>query len=455
MKKWFRSIVALAMCLCAMGGIASANAAEPAGDTIQVKLENETISFDVPPMLMENRTMVPLRKVMEALGYEVSWDEEKQLVTATKDGAYVKVDVGAARVSLGNDAVQLPLTVQMVQDRTMVPLRFIAAAAGYDVLWDSDSNTVYIEKPNHDKTQSPRQFQRIAMLGNSTFWTDGKKISMEQGIYEEAPHAYTNSLQVDDGFLYYRDSAFYLCRENIQTGEEQRVTAVPVGAAMVANGHAYYDKMGDRTHSLYRANLDGSGETLVIENLCDDFRVVGDKIYYIHMHSQLLEYSMETGETKTIYDGYTTCLDVSADQKVYYGMGKYTNERTPLQYLGIGCYDSKNGSYEPMEAYQSARASELWMVGSRLFYQTPPEEGPADLYRCNLQYGYQVKLLSGISGAAEIHGDYIFYYPADEALWQDGRQPLYITDICAAETAPLFSLIRAAGNTEQVTLPMD
>lgn len=185
MKKWFRSIVALAMCLCAMGGIVPANAAEPAGDTIQVKLENETISFDVPPMLMENRTMVPLRKVMEALGYEVSWDEEKHLVTAAKDGAYVKVDVGAARVSLGNDAVQLPLTVQMVQDRTMVPLRFIAAAAGYDVLWDGDSNTVYIEKPNHDKTQLPRQFQRIAMLGNSTFWTDGKKYPWNRAFMKE------------------------------------------------------------------------------------------------------------------------------------------------------------------------------------------------------------------------------------------------------------------------------
>ncbi len=453
MKKWFGSAVVLAMCLFSVGGIAPAKAAEPVGDAIQVKLENEAISFDVPPMLMENRTMVPLRKVMEALDYEVSWDEERQLVTAVKDSAYVKVDVGASRAYLGSATAQLSVPVQMVQDRTMVPLRFIAAAAGYDVFWDGDSNTVYIENPNPDRTQAPRQYQNIAMLGTAMMWTDGKKISMEQGIYEEEPHAYTNSLQVEDGFLYYHNSAFYLCRENIQTGEEQQVTAVPVGVATVAGGHVYYSKQNDRTHSLYRANLDGSGETLVIESPCGDYRVMGDKIYYIHMHNnKLLEYSMETGETKTIYDGYTTCLDISSDQKVYYGMSEYKNERTPLRYLGIGCYDSKTAVYESMEAYRSARAAELWIVGSRLFYQTPPEEGPADLYRCNLQHGYQVKLLSGISGAAEIHGNYIFYYPADESLRQDGRQPLYITDICASETAPLFSLIRAAGNTEQATL---
>ena len=47
-----------------------------ASDSIKVKLDGKTISFDVEPQIVEGRTMVPLRAIFEAMGAEIEWDEE-------------------------------------------------------------------------------------------------------------------------------------------------------------------------------------------------------------------------------------------------------------------------------------------------------------------------------------------------------------------------------------------
>lgn len=444
MKKRICIMLALTMLLSGVGGVVSAET-ETYSEAIKVVLNGAAVQFDVPPILVEDRTQVPMRQIFEMLDYEVSWDEENQCATAVKEDATVRVDVAAGQIYLGNSTMQLNLPVQVVDGRTMVPLRFIAYAIHCDVLWDGSCNTVYLETDTRQE-QALRPDQSAAVMGDEKLWTSGREISLQHGYFEEVPYANSNSLQYEDGFLYYRNEGLYLCRANVETGETEQVAAVAVGTYMAVGGYIYYSKLGDSAHNLYRAEQDGSGETLVIGDPCGDFRVLEDRIYYIHMHTQnLMEYSMVTGETKTIYDGWTSCFDVSADRKVYYGMASYTDERTPLIYRGLGCYDSVSGTYETMEEYQAVRAGALWIVGNNLFYQTPAEERETDLYRCSLQYGYQIKLLSGIYGGAEIHGDWIFYYPVA------GGSQLYMTDTSAGITVPLFSFVGPAGTVENVT----
>lgn len=114
---------------------------------IRVTLNGTELMFDSQPMMQNDTTLVPLRTILEALGMEVSWDEETSTVTAVKDGVTVVLTIGSTSAYLNNQEVQL-LTAPIVseQNRTLVPVRFIAESLGLTVSWQENTQTVVIEE---------------------------------------------------------------------------------------------------------------------------------------------------------------------------------------------------------------------------------------------------------------------------------------------------------------------
>lgn len=137
MRKYFLLVVALAMVL-SFAGFAQA--------TPQVVLDGQTLSFDVQPVMENDRTLVPLRAIFEALGADVQWDNRTQTVTATKDGTEVKLVIGGHAYKNGA-TVALDVPAKLVNDRTMVPLRFVSEALGAAVNWYGATETIYIASP--------------------------------------------------------------------------------------------------------------------------------------------------------------------------------------------------------------------------------------------------------------------------------------------------------------------
>ncbi|MBE7046975.1 MAG: copper amine oxidase N-terminal domain-containing protein [Ruminococcaceae bacterium] len=100
--------------------------------------------FDVMPQIVDGRTLVPMRGIFEEFGAEIMWEQSTRTVTAkVGDKAIVLiVDNPVAKV---NDAdVTLDVAAQIVDGRTMVPVRFVAEALGCNVDWDGDTRTVII-----------------------------------------------------------------------------------------------------------------------------------------------------------------------------------------------------------------------------------------------------------------------------------------------------------------------
>ena len=64
-----------------------------ADNGIHVTINGEAIPFDVPPQMVNDRTMVPLRAIFEALGASVDWNPETSTVTSTKDSSTIKLTV--------------------------------------------------------------------------------------------------------------------------------------------------------------------------------------------------------------------------------------------------------------------------------------------------------------------------------------------------------------------------
>jgi len=116
----------------------------PAQPPISVLLDGTPLTFDVPPQTMDGRTMVPMRAIFEALGAEVDWDAATQTATGTKDGTVVVLQIGSTSPTVNGSVVTIDAPGVVIDGRTLVPLRFVAESFGVDVDWDGETRTITI-----------------------------------------------------------------------------------------------------------------------------------------------------------------------------------------------------------------------------------------------------------------------------------------------------------------------
>lgn len=125
----------------------------------KVYLDGNMLAFDVPPVIEEGRTLVPLRAIFEALGAEVTWDGDTRTVTAQKEQVKIQLQIGSNTACINNQPVELDVPARIVNDRTLVPLRFVGEALGAEVDWDGATRTVRIEQASeHSIADSNNQF---------------------------------------------------------------------------------------------------------------------------------------------------------------------------------------------------------------------------------------------------------------------------------------------------------
>ena len=111
---------------------------------ISVVLNNNKLFFDAKPIMVNNRTLVPMRAIFEAVGAEVDWDNETQTITSNAEDVIIIMQIGSKSMSKNNEEILLDVEPVVHNSRTMVPVRAITEALGADVKWDNDTRTVII-----------------------------------------------------------------------------------------------------------------------------------------------------------------------------------------------------------------------------------------------------------------------------------------------------------------------
>lgn len=114
---------------------------------IRLQVFGSLVSCDVPPILENDRTLVPLRSVFEHMEADVNWNGEQQQVTVDKDGLHLEMVIGSTTAYINGVAETMDVAPRLVNDRTMIPVRFVSEKLGYQVKWDGNSQTVIIEQP--------------------------------------------------------------------------------------------------------------------------------------------------------------------------------------------------------------------------------------------------------------------------------------------------------------------
>ena len=131
--------------LSAYGNGSSDTGGSQDSDNIGVTVNGAEVSFDQPPIIVDNRTLVPLRAIFEAMGATVDWDQETQTVTSSKGDISVSLTIGSNTMYKNGSPVELDVPAQVVNGRTLVPVRAVSEAFGADVDWNQDTKTVIIE----------------------------------------------------------------------------------------------------------------------------------------------------------------------------------------------------------------------------------------------------------------------------------------------------------------------
>ncbi len=115
------------------------------GKQIAVYVNGTELTLDVPPMLENDRTLVPMRAIFEALGAEVSWYPEDRTIVAVRGGTTVFMQVDDWYMSVNDEWIALDAPPRVVNDRTLIPLRAVAEALGAQVGWDEEMQVVTVE----------------------------------------------------------------------------------------------------------------------------------------------------------------------------------------------------------------------------------------------------------------------------------------------------------------------
>jgi len=115
------------------------------------KINGNTEVMDVAPIIIDGRTLMPVRAVAEGLGATVEWDEMLRLVTIERDRVTLRMTIDGTSARINNQEVTLDVAPVIIDSRTYMPIRFVAENLYADVSWTELTGTVGISYDGEEK----------------------------------------------------------------------------------------------------------------------------------------------------------------------------------------------------------------------------------------------------------------------------------------------------------------
>lgn len=166
MKKITKSIALLLTAALLFCGLSFPVNAE---GEIAVYVDGTQVKFDAQPRIIENRTMVPMRAIFEAIGATVNWNAETRTASSTFRGTTVSITVGTNILLKNNTEIPLDVPAQVVESRTLVPVRAIAESFDCKVEWLGDIRTVRIVTTDFDSFMTEDDKRVHVTVGSRNF----------------------------------------------------------------------------------------------------------------------------------------------------------------------------------------------------------------------------------------------------------------------------------------------
>ena len=156
------------------------NAVLESEGVISVYLNEVQLLFDQPPTMKNDRVMVPIRAIFEAMGYSVDWDDNSSTAKAIKNNSSIVVQIGNKDIVYtfnGRSKIyECDVVPELILDRVLVPIRAIAESANCLVGWDNAYQTVYITSSDSEAWNS-LEFNVLCAKAFDNFFDDNNDLA--------------------------------------------------------------------------------------------------------------------------------------------------------------------------------------------------------------------------------------------------------------------------------------
>ena len=136
--------------ICAALLTAAAVSSVQAATPVDIMVNGNYVKTDTEPVMENGTVLAPIRAVANALGCEsVKWNDAAKTAELVYGSKNIKISIGKSTAQVNDENKKLASPARLINNRTFVPVRFIAENFGADVFWNSRTHTVNITKDSH------------------------------------------------------------------------------------------------------------------------------------------------------------------------------------------------------------------------------------------------------------------------------------------------------------------
>lgn len=139
-------ISALMIFSCGCSAQNSKNAAILQIGSNVISINGSESTLDAVPIIQNDRTLLPLRAVVEGLGGSVAWEDETKTAVFAKGDKVIFMTIGSKTAFVNTTEYTMDTEPVIIDGRTMLPIRFVAENLGFDVDWDGNTRTITVSE---------------------------------------------------------------------------------------------------------------------------------------------------------------------------------------------------------------------------------------------------------------------------------------------------------------------
>ena len=109
----------------------------------------EPSDLPMPPVLLNNYTLVPAREVFEGLGADVEWKNDTREVFIYHENTTVVIEINSTTALVNGAEKEMDIPAKIINNKTMIPLRFVSQAIDKEVGWDGSTRTASVKDKPH------------------------------------------------------------------------------------------------------------------------------------------------------------------------------------------------------------------------------------------------------------------------------------------------------------------
>lgn len=419
-----------------------------------VELNGKTIEFtDQEPVIINNRTLIPVRDVLEAMGAEVDWLAEERAVVAMREMNSVVIRIDDSNIIANGEPSAIDVPAQIINSRTMLPARAVVEALGGTVDWDDSAQKVIIT------TSKTEHGGNISYINDSTVLKDGTTILFRAG-YPTFTGTESGISAVNEACKNRAQDFINTLKENISNED----TDEPLESASKYNCFTYdcfveFDKFGmvsilddvsyfcgtqgsTLSFNIYNYDL-SSGKELALEDVLNvpQEEIEALSMYSFFMNDDALVLALTSDTMLYAQYGYESMIPLKYSfTPEYFKINMLTGEKEDKEPVSIFQNDDPSGNantteYESVTQLSDALGFKMPEFSNSVVYVAQSYKKIGDtlgeiMYQSEDSDQYVLRKMPGdanISGIADAeetgnylyNGSLVYIYRADDAIFTE------------------------------------